>query len=239
LASGTIHSGNRIGPVTIMGSVRGFGGGSGEISAFGSIAAVTIGGSLVSGPGANSGSINAFGVIGPIVIKGDVIGTGGNDAEIQAIGQVPPSSAPGVALASIHIGGRVQYADIRAGWDESTFGLNADAQIGSVTVDGDWIASSISAGVTPGADGYFTTADDATLSGPNVTDLANVSSRIASVTIGGQALGTMLLGDRFGIEAQIIGVVKVGATTIMTHVAGHRAVVVVGITSDVDVKEIP
>ena len=46
--------------------------------------------------------------------------------------------------------GRLELAQILAGYDTSLTPANADAQIGPVTVGGDWIASSITAGVVAG-----------------------------------------------------------------------------------------
>jgi hypothetical protein len=114
--------------------------------------------------------------------------------------------------------------------------INADAQIGCVTVGGDWIASSIAAGSVPGLDGVFGTADDAKMTGAGVKDDAGISSRIESFEIDGQILGTVGGTDHFGIVAESIGVVKVGATTIPTTAGNDDTTI--GITGDFRLREV-
>src|SRR5439155_13446434 len=112
-------------------------------------------------------------------------------------------------------------------------GVNPNAQIGSVTVRGDWIASSIVAGVNDGGDG-FGNANDVKVGG---TDTA-VVSKIGSIVIGGQALGTVGGTDHYGFVAQEIGSFKVGATTVILVPLTNNDVHELGATRDLTIREI-
>jgi hypothetical protein len=200
-------SGGAIGKVTIGGDVRG-GAGSNSASIRASVASIqsiVIGGSVFSGAGSGSALIGAAGDLPSVTIKGSLIGTAAQSAVVAAQGHFGGTPSP--AIGKLSIGGRVESAEILAGYN-GTVARNGDAQIGSVTVGGDWVASSIAAGVLRGADGFFGTADDTQITGINS---ATLHSRIGSVTIKGQALGTIGGADHFGFVAESIGSVKVGA----------------------------
>lgn len=94
-----------------------------------------------------------------------------------------------MAIASLRVLGCVEYARILAGVDASGDAKNADAQVGLVSVSGDWIASSLAAAAVPGHRWLFL-ATGATPKVRPLKDEAGISSRIASRTIGGSALGT-------------------------------------------------
>jgi hypothetical protein len=70
-----------------------------------------------------------------------------------------------------------------------------------VSVGGNWVASSLAAGVDPGPDGVFGTEDDA-LASPHPPDAP--VSRIGSVVIRGEVKGTRAPDDHFGFAAQQI-----------------------------------
>src|SRR5262249_50461325 len=117
--------------------------------------------------------------------------------------------------------------------------VNADAQIGTVSVGGNWIASSIVAGVKAGADLKFGTADDAKPFGLGVKDDPNLFSKIGSVAIHGQVLGTNgAINDHFGIVAEEIGHFSAGGVTIPVHAGRHNDVINLGITGDVTLREV-
>jgi hypothetical protein len=139
----------------------------------------------------------------------------------------------------VTIGGRVEHAQILAGYELDLTPANADAQIGSVTVNGDWIASSIAAGVVPGGDGVFGTDDDAKMIGM-VKDNSIAISKIAKILIKGQAFGTVGGVDDFGFVAQHVGAFKVGATAfpLASGPGNDLAGFTVGQTGDVTVREI-
>jgi hypothetical protein len=237
--SGVIASTGAMGPVAIRGDVVG-GVGSGAISCLTDLVAVTIGGSLLAGPAAASGLVASGGTIGAIKIGGDIVGTAGSAAVmISALGSVGPTATGRLAIASISVRGRVESAIIEAGVNlTGGVGLNADAQIGAVTVGGDWVASSIAAGAFQGNDNFFGDADDVKFSGPGVNDNSGVLSKIASVTIGGQVVGTAAAGDHFGIVAESVGAVTVGGTRLLLHPGPHNDDLSIGITGDFAVREI-
>jgi len=91
-------------------------------------------------------------------------------------------------------------------------------------VGGDWVASSLIVGTGSGADGWFGTADDTKL--PAGADLgagpvrdAGPVSRIASVAIRGQVIGSAAAGDHLGFVAEQIGTFKcLGFTVPLTDV---------------------
>ena len=97
--------------------------------------------------------------------------------------------------------------------------MNADAQIGTVTVGGDWIASNLVAGVqddaNPARNAFFGDGNDQKITGG--TDTAARISKIASITIKGAVLGTgSILTDHFGFLATNIGIFKAGGVTVAT-----------------------
>ncbi len=221
-STGLIFAADAIGTVTITGDLLGGDAddaaesvqGTGAIRA-GRLPSVTLGGSIVSGRalGAGaalvaSGAIVADFDIGKLTIKGGVFGSVDVDALIAATGQpiVLPGATTDVAIKSISILGSVDRAVIDAG-----FGFNADAQIGTVTVGGDWSRSSIAAGTDPVND-LFGGAADTAITGGN--DTVDIHSRIGAIIIKGQAIGTPGGGGEFGFVAQQIGSVKIESAKI-------------------------
>ena len=109
---------------------------------------------------------------------------------------------------------------------------------GTVTVGGDWIASSLAAGAAAGANGYFGNGDDGKVTGTVVKDVAGLRSRIASVAIGGQALGTTAVGDHFGIVAEEVAAVTIGGTALVLAAGPDNDNLLIGLTADFRVNEI-
>lgn len=207
--------------------------GTGFIRAFGDIHSIDIGGSLVAGVDTASGTltlsgaIDAFGAIGKVKIGGDIAGNATNRALIAARGQTVQTSTD-LAIGSVEVGGGVRFADILAGYEiRITPGsdllfffnveqrpVNPDAQIGTVKVAKGWTASNLIAGIDPGDDELFGTADDAVIAGANNPTIV---SRIASIVIGGPVAGTAAVGDFFAFEAQHIASMSVnGAPVALT-----------------------
>lgn len=222
---------------------------SGVIQSSGRIASVTIEGSIISGTDTSSGALNknasirAGNDIGSFTVKGSLIGNsnpnGDSPVIISARGREFPVLGSDLAIGKVTIGGRVENARILAGYDVNLTPKNADAQIGTITVGGDWAGSSIVAGVVDGVDNLFGTPDDAKISGAGTTDSANIVSRIASITIKGQVLGTpnsVSATDHFGIVAQRIGTLKVGGRS-FALTAGLDDFAV-GLTGDLRVHEV-
>lgn len=233
--SGHILGGTGIGAVTVKFSVLGAGGpGSGSIASRGAIKSVKIGTDLVGGSGDYSGSVYTaaplvgnVGAIGDVTIGGNLLGFGSytgviSDATLGNLkvgGDIAGAiiSAEGllgntdqkkaVAIKSLTVGGNVRFSNIVAGYDVTGVPTNADVEIGKVVVKGDWIASNLIAGVAAGADGQFGSADDERIAGGS----ASVVSRLASIQIGGQALGTADTDtDIYGFVAEQILAFKVG-----------------------------
>src|SRR5205823_11370511 len=99
--------------------------------------------------------------IGSLTVGGSLIGNAGDGTPanlspviISARGQVLQRFGTDVAMGKITIGGNVEFGQILAGYDIGLIPKNADAQIGAVIVGGDWIASSLAAGVVDGGNGF-------------------------------------------------------------------------------------
>jgi hypothetical protein len=159
-----------------------------------------------------AGSIHAIQDLGTIVVKGSLIGSAAVPVLITASGQasaVGTSGATDVALKSLTIGGSVENARLLFGYDKNLQGTNADAQVGSVSVGGNWTASYLIASVNPsdglvgnGNDFHDFTSDDAPI------------SKIASIIIGGQVHAQFGSNNTFGFAAEHIVAMKVGGVSV-------------------------
>ncbi len=215
--------------VSIRGDLRGgdgpLGGGTGP-SDTGAIqgqwiGAVTIGGSIIAGGSfgaapARSGSINADEDIGSIVVKGSLLGSAQVPVLITAVGQATPTATTDLAIKSISVGGAVKFAQIYGGFHKLTGVVNGNAQIGTVTVGGDWFASSLESGCTSN-DGKLGDANDAVLAGFANDDGAGnntIVARIASITIKGQVIGESGTNNPSGFLAEQIGSFKYNGITV-------------------------
>ncbi len=227
-AGGTNGTTGTIGAVTVLHDVRG-GVSSGGVSATGAISSVKITGNLIGGTGDFSGSLSSTTSIGAVTITGNLeagksgrtgILAGGSLGAVKISGSVfgtaavpafisSGSDARSSELKSLTVSGSVHFATVQAGFDMSGEALTSvDAQVGKVVVNGDWIGSSISAGVKPGGDGKFGTVDDRVIPGVSAT----VFSKIASIAISGEARGTDGGSDSYAFTAEQIGSLKVGKT---------------------------
>jgi hypothetical protein len=246
-----------IGRIKIGGNIEGGdydGTGSQQDTGFiraGRIGSLFIGGSIIAGTNSGTGTLIDSGAvrvdddIGPIVVNGSLIGNTTNPVIITARGQAVPTATADVAIKSLTVSGRVELTDILAGYNAggTPFAANADAQIGAVVV-GDWIASSLVAGVQDDANPTFNTffgdGNDVKITDPN--DDANVVSKIASILIKGTARGTVAGSDHFGFVAQQIGSFKVGASKFPLISGAASALDMtgypVGITFDLRVREV-
>jgi hypothetical protein len=258
--SGVISVTGALGSVKIGGDLVGGEGGpnvnlfnTGSIEAK-RIGSVFIGGSIIAGDeGAGpalfrSGAIRADNDIGAITVKGSLIGNAGVSVLIIARGQAAPGATTDVAIKSLTVGGRVERADILAGYTvdliDPPVGVNGDAQIGRVVV-GDWFTSNLAAGVqdnsTPERDDSFGEGDDRAILGGS----DKILSKIASIVIKNSAYGTPRVNqgtgiDHFGFLAQQIGSFKIGSTSFaLTPGAGNDlAGLIVGTTGDLRVREV-
>jgi hypothetical protein len=232
--SGLIEAEGVVG-LGIGGDVRGgSGSSSGSILGIDTLTSVTVGGSVWSGTGSNSGQISSNRALGSVVIKGDIIGTRTNPEILTAFSG--PGNSP-LAIQSVFVGGRVEFSEILAGFDESLTPLNPDAQIGRVTVGGDWIASSISAGIDP-KNGTFGDIDDQLITGKNDP---NILAKIGSIKIGGALLGTPVFPndiDTFGFEAEQIGSVSIGGVVLPLQAGPHNDIFSLGDTRTIGLLEL-
>jgi hypothetical protein len=248
--AGRVSAGGGIATLTIGGDIRG-GSASGTTSLNQSgyvgakrIGALTVGGSVVSGTDntsgafANNGAIRVADDIGTATIKGSLIGNSTNPVIISARGQATPGATGDIAIGALTVFGRAEYARILAGFDQQGVAKNADAQIGAVTVSRDWFASSLVAGALPGGGGKFGDGDDVKMAGAGVKDSATLKSAIQSVTIGGQAFGTLGGTDSFGIVAQMVGAVTVAGTPFATTAGSGNDQFTIAMTGDVTVHEV-
>jgi len=148
----------------------------------------------------------------------------------------PATPASALAIKSLTVTGSVKTSQILAGYDATGAAVNADVQIGKVVVKGQWIASDLIAGTTAGIDGLFGTADDALIAGGN----ARVA-KIASITIGGAAFGTLgNLRDGFGFAAEEIGALSLGKAKLPLTKGARNDLLpqLAGLTGDLRVREV-
>lgn len=245
--SGTIIATGSLAYLRVVGDIVGGSASAGDLMKSGYVEAqrisvLSVGGSLISGTDTTVGSFNNNGAIRvdddiASITVGNIIGNPTNPFEISARGKANPTATRDVAIGSLRVLGRVEYADIIAGVDVDGLAKNADAQINAVTVSGDWIASSLVAGAIPG-NGFYGDAGDAKMSGAGVKDNITLSSKITSLTIAGQANGDFAGIGSNGIVAENIGTVRVGGTLIPTTAGNGNDDFALGITGDFKIIEI-
>jgi hypothetical protein len=230
---------------------------SGLIESNHRISSVAIGGSIVSGIDSSGGgkltrnaSVRAGNDIGSLTVSGSLVGNFTSPVVISARGQAVQGATTDRAIGKIAIGGRVEFANILAGYDTYLTALNGDAQIGSVSVGGDWVASNLVAGATnlgadeaAGGSGFnadnlnFGDAHDASIAPGS----AGIVASIASVTIKGQAFGTpgtLHNLDHYAFVAERIGSLKIGGHAVALAAGPHDDNLNVGETSDLTVHEV-
>lgn len=221
--SSGVVSGNEIGTLKIGRNLLGgsIGTGEGNLTRTGVIdvdrlGSLFIGGSVIAGLDESAaGSLirNASIIIdetlGAVTIRGSLIGRVGSGgtttANIIARGlDALPTDTTNLAIKSIAILGTVENANILAGYNSSLSAVNGDAQIGKVTVGGNWIASNLVAGVQDNADAplnsFFGDSDDQAAPGVSAT----IVSRIGAILIKGYVAGSTAGGDSYGFVAQQI-----------------------------------
>lgn len=255
LKIGTVVGTSVKGGVVVKGSVLD----GSEITSAGLISSISVTGNLYSSDiyaVGNIGQLNSITSLADgITVKGSIfdssIGSQAAISKIQVTGDVRDSgirvkgnSAPnGVALAATVIGklavsGSVEGSDILGGYDADTgMASNPNVRIGPVSVGGDWVASSLVAGINDVSDDGFGDDDDAVIGGGTGSDTAaaDTLATIASVIVKGYAIGTVAAADHFGFIAEKIDAFKVGPT-MLTMTAGTENFLI-GATSDLRVRE--
>jgi hypothetical protein len=228
--TGTVSVFGLLKKTTIEGSVIGSSSGATKLTNTGYIQAAGIGtmvidGSLTAGtpgPGGldTSGAIRSTVSIGSITL-GSLQGNAANPAIVSAVGKASllGKATSDVAIGNIKVAGVSSFADILAGYSTDTStsllgaGVNADAQIGTVTIVGTVSGTNIIAGVGPGANG-FGTAGSGMLSGIGVADLPTIVSKISKIVLGSGISPTASGSDSYGISAQDIVSASVGGTKV-------------------------
>jgi hypothetical protein len=235
--TGSITADN-MGLVNIRGNLQGGGIGlrSATIGSAGSIAGITIGGSISTGGNSGSGRVLAARNIGPILVKGSLTGTAAAPIIITAGANSIPVGTSNVVIKSLTVNGSVEYANILAGYDTGGMGVNADAQIGAVVVGGDWIASNLIAGSDPGGDGKFGTFDDSLINFGQQNPA--ITASIASIVVKGQVLGSPQAGDAFGFVAQRVGSMSVGGSLVKLAPGASKDNVALGPNFDLRLNEV-
>jgi len=190
---------------------------TGAIYAQGHLGSVLIKGSIISGSNGGSGSLYQSGAIfsgtadiGSITVDHDIIGNGTRPVQISAVGQsTAPSSGIDTAIGTVTVDGSVSWCNFYAGFDDGLNPANANASIGSITVKGNWSASSAIAGATPGNPPYWGVGDSLQTGGnPNLT------AEIGKVVIGGTLSGLTATGPTFGFVAQEVTSIHVGGQSV-------------------------
>jgi hypothetical protein len=204
MMSGGIRPDGTLGTVAIDGSVLGGAGDQSGIIRAGLIQSVMIEHNLSAGAGLRSGMIESDNSIGVVKIAGDATGTPAVPATLVARGAFKPG-ATDIAIGGVQIGGRAEFLNILAGFDETTLvisqqihpAVNGNAQIKCVRIGGTAMGVNIVAGVLPGQDGKFGTQDDAAFG--DVIDVTD--PLIGKVTVVGQWLATDATDDSYLVTA--------------------------------------
>jgi len=200
---------------------------------------VLVGGSIISGTETGGGKLSNSGAIigeknlGTVTVLQDIVGSSTNQVVISGKGSTATVKGKPVvtpAIKSITIDGSMDYGLILGGFNAAGNTVNGDAQIDSVVVKGDLIATSIVAGVVQSP--FFGDPTDALFT-PN-TGL----SKIGKVTVGGEIIGTVATGDRFGIEAHSIGSVSTGGTSLPIPAIGSSTDLSGSTNFDVHIRQL-
>ena len=170
-----------------------------------------------------SGSIASFGTIASLQVlgKGDAPAILGNKTNAVVI-----SARDGIGKATF--GDDVTFGEILAGFtpDSTTARgtlANAGATIGTITVNGAFSASSISAGVDAGGDGKFGTSDDQQQIAGGTPTNQNLISRIASVILKSVVASPDAPNDAsFGITAERVDSVKINGVAAALTAGPHN-----------------
>ena len=185
------------------------------------IDSVLVGGSVISGQNENkagaglqlgryaSGAILAYQGIATINIRGELLGNESQYVKIIA-GSFDDHFPQQLSLGRLNVGRSVKLTNIVSGLAIGNHAENADAKIGDINVNGDWISSNIYVGVSPSSLNDGTVAR---FNNPGVIDSAAMPSQIKKVRIGGQVINTDHL-PQSGLHADNVQKVLIGGKTL-------------------------
>jgi hypothetical protein len=182
-----------------------------------------VGGSLIAGTGLEAGQIRGAG-LDSVMLRGSVVGTADHHAIISLRSLFDSPN-------NVTVMGEVRFGEI-IGFSSDNVVAMGDGQLGVIKIGGDFIASSIAASAQPGPNGYG--SGDVLLPGGDSEILAT----IASITIGGQALGTIGGTDHYGIVAERIKSLEIGGNLIPLNPGAHSDNRPLGTTGDFTIHEI-
>ncbi len=179
--------------IAIIGALTaGVGSGSATIETGGSLTTLEVGG------GVSGSAIRVGRDLGSAHIAGPVSGV-----FFSALGKSAPRAGADLAIGKFTVDSDVSDSRFLAGYDRFGGAANGNAQVDAFTVNGNWTASSLVAGVKDVNGDGFGNADDAVIVG-------GITSKIASIIITGNLTGSVATGDHFGFVAQVIASAKVG-----------------------------
>lgn len=207
--------GSLIGGNTTMGNVNT----SGAVVVNAALTSLTVGGDIKAGTHFSTttdhtlGAVRA-GTIGTMLVKGGLVGADTNSRVlITARGDTSKTTGTNVALTSLTVMGSVSNAMILGGYDTSGTTVNGNggangggAQLGTITINGDFFNGSIATGVS---NNTATTGHWADNTNTLLSTNALVAS-IAKIVI----KGSCFAGTQSGIAAEQIKSLSVGGFTV-------------------------
>jgi hypothetical protein len=201
------------------------------VFASGKVNFVKVKGSILAGA---DGADIVAGVLGPVTVGGSIAGNDAHRINITAVGTQATSGTADLAIASVTVAGRIQNTNILAGYLVGG-PVNADAQIGKVSVGSDWVSSNLVAGVSS-ADAVFGNGDDIIIG--EVGQVSSIVASIASITIKGSVVGTFGGTDGYAFTAQEIKSVSIGGVKVKLEAgASNDDLATSGATQDVRIRE--
>ncbi len=150
--------------------------------------------------------------IGSVTVGAALVGNTSTPVVISGVGQAIKTTTD-IAIKSISSVGSADNALIQGGYDTLNNAVDPDAQLGRIKVGGNLTATSIVAGISS-ADANFGSADAVITPAGMMVNNSAIHSAIASIVVGGQFVGTVASSDKFGVEAQFIGSIKIGAVSL-------------------------
>jgi len=221
-----------VGSFNVKGNMNG-----GSVGADGDIGSVNVGNDFNGGAIAAGGQVQVVKVLGKLKSDDPTA-----PAVVAALARLGSTKAAGsVAIDRLEIRGDVENAQILLGYKKEDLngqtvynGKNPDASSGKVIIGGDWIASSLVAGVFDAtADGFG--QNDSIIEGDVTT---RIVARIASVVIKGNAIGTAAAGDHFGIVAQEVGKLSIAGANIELNKASKDDILLDEANGDFRILEV-